>query len=289
MNRELRKEVEPIAILSGSEFVYKSTKFNVSKECILNAVENSKSNPVTIGHHKIYLVELGTNFDNEKIILITQMRAYIPDFRYKLQQLNHDFREPLRNISNFLDLIESSVHSEGNASVTEYINFATDAVKILNNFSKDVLENTAINMQHIKIEKIINDIMVLDKLQIENHNVRILLDDIPEVKGSYSDLMSLFKNLIENAIKHSNIFDILIKIKLQRISSDTVVIKFSNNTTLNNSDIRKIENTLKNKNSGDIHGLKICKSIMDNLHGKLELNKSSKKLSYILTLPLCGT
>ena len=285
----MKKEITPIAILIGNRFVYKSEKVNVSKKLILESVKNSGSDTIILQNYELYIKNLGTNTNNENILLISKERNCLNNFyEHILQQIEHDMREPLKNISNFLSLIKTASLSGENEQVNEYINFATDAIKILNNFSEKVFIKQTLREKTIELKTLINDIVVLDKTQIEKHNVKIIVDDsIPRLVGNYSNLLSLFKNLIENSIKHSNSKEISIIIKTKSIQADFITISFEDNNILNNTDIDNINSILQGEiDPKDSKGLIICKNTIKRLNGKLELNKAANNLSYDITLPL---
>jgi len=285
----MKKEMTPIAILIGSRFIYKSEKVNVTKKLILDAVKNSGSDTITVQSYGLYIKNLGTNTNNENILLISKEKNCSNNFCERIiRQLEHDMREPLKNISNFLSLIQTASLSGENEQINEYINFATDAIRILNNFSKEIFIKQTLREEVVELKNLINDIVVLDKTQLEKHRVKIIVyDNMPKLIGNYSSLLSLFKNLIENSIKHSNSIEISIIIKTKSIQSDFITISFEDNNILSNTDIANIsailQGKIKPKNS---RGLIICKNTIKRLNGKLELNKAVNNLSYNITLPL---
>lgn len=288
----MKKEITPIAILIGNRFVYKSEKVNVSKKLILESIKNSGSDTIILKNYELCVKNLGTDSHNKNILLISKERNCLNNFcehiRHTLRQLEHDMCEPLKNISNFLSLIKTASLSGENEQINEYINFATDAIKILNNFSKEIFIKQTLREKTIELKTLINDIVVLDKTQIEKHNVKIIVNDnIPKLMGNYSNLLSLFKNLIENSIKHSNNKEISIIIKTKSIQADFITISFEDNNILSNTDIANISAILQGEiGPKDSKGLIICKNTIKRLNGKLELNKAVNNLSYDITLPL---
>lgn len=274
----MEKDITLVAVLIGNKVKYKSEEFYFSEKDI-------SKNTLNISNQKLYIEKLGKTSDNENILLITK-RDY-QDHKYKIPQLKHDIREPLKNISNFLTLIEKSILSGNIKQTKEYISFAIDAVKILNNFSKGIL-NEQTEKQAVDLKDIISDIKSLDRALFEKYNLKILFDNnTPKLEGNYSDLISLFKNLIENSIKHSNNEKIIIIIKVKSIQSDSIIISFSDNNILSNKNSANIELILQeNINLKNSSGLIICKNMVEKQGGKLKLNRENKTCSYDITLPL---
>lgn len=282
----MTREVLIVAILIGDKIIYKSEKLDFSKD---DTLKYSKQNKLNFNDQKLYIEKLGKNSNDEDIIIV--MKRNYPDYNYKIEQFEHDIREPLKNISNFLSLIESSVSLGKTEQIQEYINFALDAVIILNNFAKKIFDKQTSTNQAIKLNDIITDIKLLDKFQFEKYNVKIQCDNnLPKITGDYFDFISLFKNLIENSIKHSNNEKIIITIKAKSITSDFIVVSFVNNSILNNDDIKNIESILENEIAvAESKGLKICKSIIKKYKGQLKFNKENGNVSYDITLPLWRT
>lgn len=282
----MTREVLIVAILIGDKIIYKSEKLDFSQDDIL---KYSKQNKLNFNDQRLYIEKLGKNSNDEDIIIV--MKRNYPDYNYKIEQFEHDIREPLKNISNFLSLIESSVSSGKTEQVQEYINFALDAVIILNNFAKKIFDKQTSTNQAIKLNDIITDIKLLDKFQFEKYNVKVQCDNnLPKITGDYFDFISLFKNLIENSIKHSNNEKIIITIKAKSTTSDFIVVSFVNNSILNSDDIKNIESVLENEiGVVESKGLKICKSIIKKYKGQLKFNKENGNVSYDINLPLWRT
>ncbi len=277
----MEKEKSIVAVLVGNKIIYKSEELSFSEKDLL---KYSKTNILTI-NNQLYIEKLGKNANNEDILLVIK-RNY-PEYKYKIQKFEHDIREPLKNISNFLTLIEKSILSGNIEQIKAYISFAIDSVKILNDFSKGLL-NEKTEKQDVDFKNIISNIISLDKTQFEKYNVEILFDNnIPKLGVDYSDLISLFKNLIENSIKYSSNKKIIITIKVKSIHSDFIIISFYDNSVLNDNDITNIESILRGRKKFEKSiGLIICKNIVKKYGGKLELNRGNKTFSYNITLPL---
>lgn len=284
-----KEQIEAIAILVGNRFVYKLENFDISEALILKSIRNPKLNTITIDGCKLYIKILGTNSHNENILLVTGKKNRFHNFyKYELQQFEHDVREPLKNISNFLSLIETAISLGKKDDAKKYINFVFEAIKILNNISKEIFTKSKLKNNEVELKSLINDIVLLNKTQVEQYNLKISIgDNIPKLFGNYTILLRLFKNLIENSMIHSNNNEVHIIIKPKSIQNGFIVIVYEDNNLLNNIDIDNInfilQGEIKPENS---KGLMICKDIIEKLNGKLELNKNSNNLSYDITLPL---
>jgi two-component sensor histidine kinase len=128
----------------------------------------------------------------------------------------HDIKEPLRNISNFLQLLNINIQQSNNNENKAYVSYAMDSIKKLRELAEESLihSSSRTNKTEILIEKIINEIKVLLYYQINLKLCTIIVDEkIPPILAVKSEIFSLFKNLIENSLNHAIVDrDLIIKV-----------------------------------------------------------------------------
>ena len=123
---------------------------------------------------------------------------------------SHDLREPLRMITSFLQLLERRYSDKLDKDAHEFIGFAVDGAKRLNNMINDLLEYSQVTSKdrefiNIDSELILNETLMNLKVPIEENNAVISHDPLPTIFGDKELLIELFQNLISNSIKyHSN-------------------------------------------------------------------------------------
>jgi two-component system, chemotaxis family, sensor kinase Cph1 len=120
---------------------------------------------------------------------------------------SHDLREPLRMITSFLQLLEQRYKDQLDEDANEFISFAVDGAKRLDNMIMDLLEYsrvankemlyTDLDMQEI-IEQVIGNLNLL----IDENSAQITYDSLPTIRADENQMLRLFQNLIENAIKY---------------------------------------------------------------------------------------
>jgi light-regulated signal transduction histidine kinase (bacteriophytochrome) len=124
-------------------------------------------------------------------------------------------QEPLRSVFNFLQLLgrQDSVKSDREAS--QYVTYAMENIKKLKNWISDFLSISRLrridNNSRTRLKDIIHEIQLLLRYQIDNRDCIINVDDtIPPILCTKPELLSVFKNLIENSLKHAIVEDSLV-------------------------------------------------------------------------------
>lgn len=117
---------------------------------------------------------------------------------------SHDLQEPLRTISNYIQLLQTKYKGKLDESADKYLNVITGATNRMQMLIKDVLDYSRIGidklLHSIDCNEMLSDVLVDIDAQIKETNTKIYSDTLPVVKG-YSELCSVFQNIISNAIK----------------------------------------------------------------------------------------
>ena len=120
---------------------------------------------------------------------------------------SHDLREPLRMITGFLQLLEKRYKDQLDQDANDFIDFAVNGAKRLDNMTNDLLSYSKITRQkreltEINFEEVLEEALMNLKLQIEENNAVITHDPLPIIMGDEELKVQLFQNLIGNAIKY---------------------------------------------------------------------------------------
>ena len=119
---------------------------------------------------------------------------------------SHDLQEPLRMVASFTQLLERRYKDKLDADANDFIHFAVDGAIRMQKLINDLLEYSRISTRGKIFEQVNTSLIlgqVISNLQlliIENAAL-ISNDDLPVVKADESQILHVFQNLIENAIK----------------------------------------------------------------------------------------
>jgi PAS domain S-box-containing protein len=119
---------------------------------------------------------------------------------------NHDLQEPLRMISSYTQLLERKYKDKLDQDALDYIHFAVNGAIRMQKLLNDLLEFSKIN-SHAKMNEQVGTSTLLGQAvsnlqQLINENTALITnDDLPVINCDEAQIMRVFQNLIENAIK----------------------------------------------------------------------------------------
>lgn len=120
---------------------------------------------------------------------------------------SHDLQEPLRMVSNFVQLLDKRYGDKIGSEGKTYVSFAVQGAKRMSELIKNVLEYSRVgrqesNMRVVNLDKIVRSKLFTFSKKIEEKNIAVLINNIPQSIFCEPQLIGLvFQNLISNALK----------------------------------------------------------------------------------------
>jgi len=123
--------------------------------------------------------------------------------------VSHDFKEPLRMVLSFTQLLETRYKGQFDNEADEFIGFIIEGSKRMERLLDDLLTYSRITSaedkySEIDLNTIIGESIFPLKLLIDENNVEITCDQMPKVLINRTQMIHVFQNLITNAIKFRN-------------------------------------------------------------------------------------
>ncbi len=208
----------PIIVLTGlnnEEIGILAVKMGAQDYLIKKEIDSkllTRSINYSIERNKIE-IELQKSQENleekvkERTKALEQSNKELKQFAYIA---SHDLKEPLRMITSFLQLLERRYTDKLDQDANEFIGFAVEGAKRLNEMINDLLEFSKVTRKKIDCSKVdINKVLEQTKMNlkyaIDTENAKINYNILPTIYGDEILIELLFRNIISNAIKyHSN-------------------------------------------------------------------------------------
>jgi len=136
---------------------------------------------------------------------LAQSNAELEQFAYVA---SHDLRQPLRQVSSYVSLLERRYADELDATAHEFIAFAHDGAVRMDHLIVDLLEYSRIGrgdkpLGPVDLGRVIEEAAAtLAPALHERGAVFTVAGPMPTVRGDSTDLVRLFQNLIGNAVKY---------------------------------------------------------------------------------------
>ena len=139
-----------------------------------------------------------------KTAALEQSNADLEQFAYVA---SHDLQEPLRSVVSYLQLIERRYRNRLDPEADEFISFAVDGAKRMGALIRDLLAYSRIEAPADGMMAVDTSIVVAAAVEnlrqaIDTAEAVVEVDALPVVGGDAVQLVSLFQNLIGNAIKY---------------------------------------------------------------------------------------
>jgi len=224
---------------------------------------------------------------------LARSNADLKQFAYIV---SHDLKEPLLTVEGFVKLLARRYKGKLDVKADEFIEYIAEGVRRMQVLIKDLLEYSQVGTKGEKFKSTDCSFVVdkaIDNLQavIEESNAVVTYDELPTIMADTSQMISLFQNLIGNAIKFRSEEAPRVHISAER-KGDEWVFSIQDNgigIDLKNAErIFVVFQRLHNKDEypGTGIGLAICKKIVERHGGHIwiesEIGKSS---TFYFTIP----
>ncbi len=138
------------------------------------------------------------------MVMLEKTNVELEQFSYAA---SHDLQEPLRMVTGFLTLLEKKYENIIDAKGKQYIWFAMDGAKRMQQLIIDLLEFSQISrkqvvLEDINLHEIIDEIRMLYRIEIEKKNAKIIVEWLPGLHSNKIALKQVFQNLISNSLKY---------------------------------------------------------------------------------------
>jgi signal transduction histidine kinase len=179
--------------------------------------------PVSIGGAPREIVELGDEIDAmrqrivQELTTVESARTTLQAQTLELNRSNaeleqfayvasHDLQEPLRKVASFCQALERRYHGQLDERADQYIEFAVDGAKRMQVLINDLLAFSRVGrsgraLELVDLNEALDEARASLAQALEDAGASVLTEPLPSVRGERALLVSLFQNLIGNAIK----------------------------------------------------------------------------------------
>ena len=200
---------------------------------------------------------------------------------------SHDLQEPLRMVSSYTQLLAKKYFNALDADALDYIKFAVDGAVRMQLLINDLLDYSRITKQNHSLESVSSS-MVLGlaivnlRKKIEESHAVITNDRLPNVISNASQLVHVFQNLIDNAIKYNDSGIPLLHISATLLEDEYCFSFTDNGIGINEEYKERIFEIFERLHSAQAYpgtgiGLAICKKIVEKHGGKIWVKPNTQK------------
>ena len=224
---------------------------------------------------------------------LARSNTELRDFAYVA---SHDLKKPLQSIEGFAKLLGRRYKGKLDAKADEFIEYIGSSVKRMQELIKDLLEYSQIGAKEKKfkptdcsgvVDKAVGNLQAA----IEESNAVVTYDELPTVMVYTPQIISLFQNLIDNAINFRGEEAPRIHISAQRKGDEWVFSIQDNGIGIDPKDSEQIFGMFQRLHGSTEYpgtgiGLAICKKIVGHHGGRIWVeSEPGKGSTFFFTLP----
>lgn len=236
----------------------------------------------------------------EREELINHLKITNENLEQYARAASHDLKEPVRSISNYLEMFNKKYGEDLEDKAKHYISSSIQSAKRMSALIEGLLQYSLIDIRNVEYSQIdLNRVVqsTLDNLNslIERHQAKIFIDKLPTVKAVEIHMVQLFQNLLLNAIKYKSTAEPRIEIRVQRQDNDWVFSVKDNGVGIAPEYLIQIFQLFKRLHtqdevSGSGIGLALCKRIITRHKGNIWVeSKPGEGSTFFFTLPFTAT
>lgn len=135
---------------------------------------------------------------------LTRSNADLEQFAYIS---SHDLQEPLRMVTSYVQLLDRRYKHKFDKTARQYMDFAIDGAIRMKALITDLLTYARVGGENRGFEPVNSAAIVSEAIKnlkalVKESGATITVDPLPQICGSRTELLQLFQNLINNAIKY---------------------------------------------------------------------------------------
>jgi len=233
---------------------------------------------------RTYTLELQKEKLEAANILLLQKTKALEDLNKESRSfahvVSHDLREPIRSIVSYLQLLEERYKNKLDRDADLFIDFAVDGAKRMSVLIDDLLaysriEHNQSEFIHVDLNEIVAVVKSNLHTAISDNEARIVINHkLPTVLADYSQMVQLFQNLIDNAIKYRSDKQPEININVQKQGNISLISVADNGIGISKEYFDRIFVIFQRLHTRDQYdgtgiGLAICKKILEKHGGKI--------------------
>ncbi|KAA5607045.1 PAS domain S-box protein [Roseospira marina] len=122
--------------------------------------------------------------------------------------VSHDLQEPLRMVSSYLGLVRRHLGETITPDIQEFIEYATDGTARMRSMLHDLLayarlDTDARPLQSVALSATVQTVLDMMRLRLDEIGALVTVaPDLPAVRGTPDQIVSLIQNLIGNALRY---------------------------------------------------------------------------------------
>ena len=210
--------------------------------------------------------------------------------------VSHDLQEPLRMVSNYLQLLENQYADAFDEDGEEFLEYAVDGAERMREMIDALLEYSRVEtegdpFEPVDLDAVLEDALTNLQLQIEESSAEITAETLPCVEGDASQLRQVFQNLLANAIEYSGDAPPRVQITAKRTGTEWTISVADRGIGIDPDATDRIFEVFQRLHTQDEYagtgiGLALCRRIIERHGGEIWVeSEPGEGSTFSFTLP----
>lgn len=243
------------------------------------------------------LKQLNEELEKRVIDRTLELKRSNEDLEQFAYVASHDLQEPLRMITNYLQLLRQRYKEQLDVNAHDFIGFALDGSKRMNQLIHDLLAYSRVGTHGKELVateswQALADALANLTVAIEESKAEITHDELPAVLGDEVQLTQLFQNLVGNAVKFRGDAPPKVHVGVQRKGDQWEFTVRDNGIGIAEQDFQRIFIVFQRLHSREKYpgtgiGLSVCKKIVERHGGRIWVeSKVGRGTAFHFTIPV---
>jgi signal transduction histidine kinase len=243
--------------------------------------------------HELAMVQEAQVKLGEQAEDLTRSNAELEQFAYVA---SHDLQEPLRKIASFCQALQLRYQGQLDERADQYIEFAVDGAKRMQVLINALLALSRVGRggrprTRVELSEVLAGAQASLATEIKASGACVLAEPLPAVTGDQALLVSLFQNLIGNAIKFRGEQPPLVRVGCERVGSELRLSFTDNGIGIDAEYAERIFQIFQRLHGREAYdgtgiGLAMCRKIVEYHGGRIWLDpETAEGTRFVLTLP----
>lgn len=196
---------------------------------------------------------------------------------------SHDLQEPLRMVASYLDLFQDRYATEIDQEGIEMLGYAAEGVDRMQAMVDGLLTYSRLTTRRgdpepVDLGDVLEDALANLTLRVQGANAEVTYDAMPTVPADRGQILQLFQNLLENAVKFNG-GEARVHIGARDLGDTVEVTVEDDGPGIPEEELGRIfslfqRGTRAQKTEGSGLGLSICKRIVERHGGSISVSST---------------
>ena len=293
--RELEEQLLRGYVAGGVDFLYKPIDPDILRFKVSVFVDLYQQRTL-IREYSSRLEMANTDLERRVVERTTELRASNQELRLFAYTASHDLKEPLRTIASFAELLEERYKSQLDGDAKDLVSDIANSARRLDSLLSDLLayaelvnkpQNTS---ESCDSEAVLAAVTMMLEVLIRETNATITHDPLPRVAAGFNEVLQLFQNLIDNALKYKGTNPPRVHISAKQQDEQWMFSVNDNGLGIESPYHDQVFGIFKRVHgreySGNGIGLAVCKKIVERRRGRIWVeSEPGQGSTFCFTLP----